>query len=61
MESRINWPWFMVSQCAFGIVAGLVVVRQTRMATRENVSFALRSGVEAPGLMLPHRSGGERS
>jgi len=61
MESRINWPWFMVSQCAFGIVAGLVVVRQTRMATRENVSFALRSGVEAPGLMQPHRSGGERS
>jgi hypothetical protein len=61
LESRINWPWFMVSQCAFGMVAGLVVVRQTRVATRENVAFALRSGVEAPGLMLPHRSGGERS
>ena len=61
LESRIDWLWFMVSQCAFGMVAGLVVVRQTRMATRENVAFALRAGVEAPGLMLPHQSGGERS
>jgi hypothetical protein len=61
LESRINWLWFMVSQCAFGIVAGLVVTRQTRMATHENVAFALRAGVEAPGLMPSHGSGGERS
>ena len=61
LESRINWFWFMVSQCAFGIVAGMVVVRQTRMATRENVAFALRAGVEAPGLMASHKSGGEQS
>jgi hypothetical protein len=60
LESRINWIWFMVSQCAFGVVAGMVVIRQTRMATRENVVFALRAGVEAPGLMTSHRSGGER-
>jgi len=61
LESRIDWVWFMVSQCAFGMVAGLVVVRQTRMTTRENVAFALRAGVEAPGLMPPHQSGGRRS
>ena len=61
LESRINWLWFMVSQCAFGIVAGMVVVRQTRMPTSENVAFALRAGVEAPGLMTSHESGGERS
>ena len=60
LESRINWLWFMVSQCAFGIVAGLVVSRQTRMATHENVALALRAGVEAPGLMPSHDSGGER-
>jgi hypothetical protein len=60
LESRIDWFWFMASQCAFGIVAGLVVVRQMQFLTRENVPFALRAGVEAPGLMPPHGSGEER-
>jgi hypothetical protein len=60
LESRIDWFWFMASQCAFGIVAGFVVVRQLRLPTRENVSFALRAGVEAPGIMPPHGSGGGR-
>jgi hypothetical protein len=60
LESRIDWFWFMASQFAFGIVAGLVVIRQMRFMTRENVSFALRAGVEAPGLMPTHESGGER-
>jgi hypothetical protein len=59
LASRIDWLWFMASQVAFGLVAGLVVVRQSRMLTRENVSFALRAGVEAPGLISP-REGGER-
>jgi uncharacterized membrane protein HdeD (DUF308 family) len=54
LESRIDWFWFMASQVAFGIVAGLVVVRQPRRMTRENVSFTLRAGIEAPGTM-PHR------
>ena len=53
LESHIDWVWFMASQAAFGIVAGNVVVRQTRMRTRENVSFPIRAGVEAPGLMRP--------
>lgn len=61
LESRIDWLWFMVSQCAFGIVAGLVVIRQTRTATQENVALALRAGVEAPGLMPPHDGGGTQS
>jgi hypothetical protein len=54
LESRIDWVWFMASQVAFGIVAGLVVLRQSPMPTRENVAFALRAGVEAPGT-LPQR------
>jgi hypothetical protein len=57
LESRIDWFWFMASQFAFGIVAGLVVVRQMRFTTRENVAFALRAGVEAPGLMPSNGSG----
>ena len=51
LEQRIDWLWFMASQAAFGMVAGLVVVRQPRVPTRENVSFALRAGIEAPGTM----------
>jgi len=58
LASHIDWFWFVASQVAFGIVAGLVVVRQPSFPTRENVSFALRAGIEAPGTMPP-REGGE--
>jgi hypothetical protein len=58
LASRIDWVWFMASQVAFGVVAGLVVVRQPSFPTRENVSFILRAGIEAPGTM-PRRDGGE--
>jgi hypothetical protein len=57
LQSRIDWGWFVASQIAFGVVAGAVVVRQTRILTRENVPFALRAGVEAPGLMVSHPGG----
>ena len=53
LASRIDWLWFVASQVAFGIVAGAVVVRQSRIPTLENVSFALRAGIEAPGTMPP--------
>ncbi len=59
LESHIDWVWFIASQVAFGVVAGFVVVSQSRMPTRENVSFALRAGIEAPGI-IPPREGGER-
>ncbi len=51
LQRRIDWLWFMASQVAFGIVAGLVVLRSSRMPTRENIAFALRAGVEAPGII----------
>jgi hypothetical protein len=54
LASHIDWPWFMVSQAGFGIVAGVVVIRQERMPTRENLSFAIRAGIEAPGMASPH-------
>jgi hypothetical protein len=57
LASRIDWLWFIASQVAFGIVAGLVVVRQPSFPTRENVSFILRAGIEAPGTMAPRESG----
>ena len=56
LASHIDWFWFMASQVAFGVVAGFVVVRQTRVPTRENVSFVLRAGIEAPGTIPPRGS-----
>ena len=58
LESHLDWFWFIASQAAFGIVAGLVVLRQPRVPTRENVAFAIRAGVEAPGI-IPQRPAGE--
>jgi hypothetical protein len=53
LASHIDWPWFIASQVAFGIVAGFVVVRESPMPTRENVSFAIRAGIAAPGITPP--------
>jgi hypothetical protein len=55
LQARINWYWFVASQIAFGVVAGLVVIRQGRVRTHENMPFALRAGIEAPGLMAQKR------
>lgn len=60
LESRIHWGWFVASQIAFGVVAGLVVLRQTRVRTTENIPFALRAGIEAPGMMSPRDEGDKR-
>jgi hypothetical protein len=57
LASHIDWFWFMASQVAFGIVAGLVVVRQPSFPTRENISFAIRAGIEAHGTMPSQESG----
>jgi hypothetical protein len=60
LATHIDWFWFVASQVAFGIVAGLVVIRQASIPTHENVSFALRAGIEAPGTVPPGNSGEER-
>ena len=50
LDARIDWPWFIASQFAFGVVAGCVVARQQRLRTRQFEPFAVRAGIEAPGL-----------
>ena len=55
LASRIDWFWFIASQMAFGIVAGAFVIRESPIPTLENVSFALRAGIEAPGTIPPRR------
>src|SRR5215813_12560671 len=50
MNQRISWLWFVLSQIGFGIVAGLVVSRQGRIRTYQGLPFAVRAGIEAPGV-----------
>jgi hypothetical protein len=59
MNHRLDWTWFVLSQIGFGIVAGLVVVRQERVRTWPRLPLAVRAGLEQPGLMH-ERAGGER-
>lgn len=58
LDEKINWYWFAASQVAFGVVAGLVVVRHNKEWTTENLPLAMRAGIEAPGLMA-ERDGDE--
>jgi hypothetical protein len=51
LNQRISWFWFVVSQFGFGIVAGIVVSRQERIRTWQGLPFALRAGMEAPGVI----------
>jgi hypothetical protein len=60
LASLINWTWFIATQIAFGVVAGIVVVRQQRVSTRENLPFVVRAGIEAPGIVPPRESGEKR-
>ena len=50
LNQRIDWLWFVASQVGFGIVAGLVVSRQERIRTRQQLPLALRVGLEASGM-----------
>jgi hypothetical protein len=50
LNRLIDWPWFVASQVAFGVVAGLIVVRQTRVRVGQFLPFLMRAGFEAPGV-----------
>lgn len=56
---HVDWWWFIASQFAFGIVAGLVVARQQRVPVKQFIPFAVRAGIETPGAM-PSKDGEER-
>jgi len=51
LKQRVDWWWFIASQFAFGIVAGLVVVRQQKVPVKQFIPFAIRAGIETPGAM----------
>jgi len=49
LNQRIDWFWFVLSQIAFGVVAGILVSRQVRIRTWQHVPFGVRAGIEASG------------
>jgi hypothetical protein len=57
MNQRISWPWFVLSQLGFGLVAGIVVRRQERVPTGQVIPFAVRAGMERSGVTRERRPG----
>jgi hypothetical protein len=55
LNARIDWFWFVLSQVGFGLVAGIVVSRQERVHTWQHLPFAMRAGIEAPGIIDDRR------
>ena len=49
LGSRVDWPWFILSQIAFGLVAGMVVNLRVRVRTAEfqALPFAQRAGLHS--------------
>ena len=54
---RVDWPWFLVTQIAFGVVAGAVVTRTALVRTFQSESFLVRAGIETPGTREPSDPG----
>jgi hypothetical protein len=50
MNQRIDWVWFVASQFAFGVVAGLIVATQEKIPTRQQLPRTVRMDLEASGL-----------
>ncbi len=50
LNARIDWPWFIASQIAFGLVAGFMISRAVPVATMQTWPLAARAGVEATGM-----------
>ena len=60
LATLISWRWFLVSQVAFGIVAGVIVSRAERIRTAQSVPFLARMGIQAPGIMRRHDNDEEK-
>jgi hypothetical protein len=46
LNARVDWFWFVVSQIAFGLAAGLVVARATPVKTMQTWPLVARAGFE---------------
>jgi hypothetical protein len=52
MNQRIDWLWFVISQIAFGLVAGFVVNLHVRVRTHQfqSLPFSMRAGILSQGI-----------
>ena len=53
LNARVDWPFFILSQIAFGVAAGFVISRAQPVATMQTWPLAARAGVESPGVSAP--------
>jgi len=47
LAGRVDWPWFIICQVAFGLVGGFVIFKLGRVETMQSWSVAQKLGVEA--------------
>jgi hypothetical protein len=47
LNARIEWPWFVGSQIAFGLTAGWVIARSEKIETMQSWPLVDRAGIEA--------------
>jgi hypothetical protein len=52
-NARIAWGWFTLSEILFGIVAGIVVTKSSKIRTHQTLPFILRMGIEAKEFSSP--------
>ena len=57
LDARIEWGWFILCQIAFGAVAGFVVNLTEQVHTLQHMPFAVRTGLETPGLVKSGEDG----
>ena len=50
LEQHVNWGWFIVSQIAFGLAAGMAIARVEPIEVYQSLTLAERAGLEATGL-----------
>jgi hypothetical protein len=60
LNQRIDWLWFVLSQIGFGVVAGVVVSKQTRVHTWQSLPFAVRAGIETSGRVYEDHEDSDR-
>jgi hypothetical protein len=53
LQLHVSWPWFVASQVAFGLTAGVVIGRAEPVRTLQSLSLAERAGLEADGVTDP--------
>lgn len=47
LAARVDWPWFVACQIAFGMVGGYVVFKSAKIETMQTWPLAAKMGVEA--------------